>query len=208
MTSIKNWLAAFQRACSEGDGTAASALFASNGMWRDYLPFGWTLQTVEGNVAISKFINSNGERTGFREATFEGPVDDVDGFFHFRTNRGKGVGHIRLAQGKCYTLLTLLEDLSGIQTGKQPMASTPQDPYVLIVGGGQSGLGLKYRRTASGYYIYVGASQMIIDGQIKLKSGARTLLVHIGSVLSAFCGFFTNFEPKSDVGHRSRCKAP
>jgi putative flavoprotein involved in K+ transport len=34
-----------------------------------------------------------------------------------------------------------------------------------------SGLFLKYLRRGSGYYIHVGASQLIIDGRVKLKSG-------------------------------------
>ena len=36
-----------------------------------------------------------------------------------------------------------------------------------------TGLGLKYRRTASGYYIDVGASDMVMDGRIKLRSGVN-----------------------------------
>ena len=35
----------------------------------------------------------------------------------------------------------------------------------------ESGLFLKYLRRGSGYYIDVGASQLIIDGKIKLVSG-------------------------------------
>ncbi len=34
-----------------------------------------------------------------------------------------------------------------------------------------TGLGLKYRRTASGYYIDVGAAEMVADGRIGLRSG-------------------------------------
>ncbi|MCY3878222.1 MAG: NAD(P)/FAD-dependent oxidoreductase [Rhodobacteraceae bacterium] len=36
-----------------------------------------------------------------------------------------------------------------------------------------TGLGTKYRRTASGYYIDVGASEMVMDGRIGVKSGCR-----------------------------------
>jgi len=34
-----------------------------------------------------------------------------------------------------------------------------------------TGLGMKYRRTASGYYIDVGAAEMVMDGRIKIRSG-------------------------------------
>jgi putative flavoprotein involved in K+ transport len=36
-----------------------------------------------------------------------------------------------------------------------------------------TGLGLKYRRTASGYYIDVGASEMVMDGRISVRSGVN-----------------------------------
>ena len=41
----------------------------------------------------------------------------------------------------------------------------------LIIGDDESGLFMKYLRRGSGYYIDVGASQLIIDGKIKLASG-------------------------------------
>ena len=40
-------------------------------------------------------------------------------------------------------------------------------------GDDDSGLFMKYLRRGSGYYIDVGASQLIIDGKIKLKSGSE-----------------------------------
>jgi putative flavoprotein involved in K+ transport len=43
--------------------------------------------------------------------------------------------------------------------------------FMLDWGDDGSGLFMKYLRRGSGYYIDVGASQLIIDGKIKLKSG-------------------------------------
>src|SRR4029077_19315515 len=43
--------------------------------------------------------------------------------------------------------------------------------FKLDYGDDESGLFLKYLRRGSGYYIDVGASQLIIDGKIKLVSG-------------------------------------
>ena len=45
--------------------------------------------------------------------------------------------------------------------------------FLLDFGEDESGLVMKYMRRGSGYYIDVGASQMIIDGKIKLKSGVN-----------------------------------
>jgi putative flavoprotein involved in K+ transport len=46
-----------------------------------------------------------------------------------------------------------------------------------------SGLFMKYLRRGSGYYIDIGASQLIIDGEIKLKRGQVTEIVEDGLVL-------------------------
>ena len=43
--------------------------------------------------------------------------------------------------------------------------------FILDWGDDRSGLFMKYMRRGSGYYIDVGASQLIIDGKIKLKAG-------------------------------------
>jgi len=43
--------------------------------------------------------------------------------------------------------------------------------FLLDWGSDESGLFMKYLRRGSGYYIDVGASQLIIDGKIKLKAG-------------------------------------
>ena len=45
--------------------------------------------------------------------------------------------------------------------------------FMLDFGADDSGLFMKYLRRASGYYIDVGASQLIIDGKIKLESGSQ-----------------------------------
>ena len=45
--------------------------------------------------------------------------------------------------------------------------------FMLDFGADDSGLFMKYLRRASGYYIDVGASQLIIDGEIKLESGSQ-----------------------------------
>jgi putative flavoprotein involved in K+ transport len=50
-------------------------------------------------------------------------------------------------------------------------------------GDDKTGLFMKYLRRGSGYYIDIGASQLIIDGEIKLKRGQVTRLVPEGVVL-------------------------
>jgi len=45
--------------------------------------------------------------------------------------------------------------------------------FMLDFGEDESGLFMKYLRRGSGYYIDVGASQLIVDGKIKLKSNSQ-----------------------------------
>ena len=52
-------------------------------------------------------------------------------------------------------------------------------------GDDESGLFMKYLRRGSGYYIDVGASQLIIDGEIKLKRGQVTEIVEDGVILDS-----------------------
>jgi len=55
--------------------------------------------------------------------------------------------------------------------------------FMLDFGPDNSGLFMKYLRRASGYYIDVGASQLIIDGKIKLASGSEIDRLTDNSVL-------------------------
>lgn len=54
--------------------------------------------------------------------------------------------------------------------------------FKLDFGEDGSGLYMKYLRRGSGYYIDVGASQLIVDGEIKLKSGVEVERVNADSV--------------------------
>lgn len=54
--------------------------------------------------------------------------------------------------------------------------------FLLDFGEDGSGLFVKYLRRGSGYYIDVGASQLIIDGKIKLKSGVNVTGINENSI--------------------------
>ena len=57
--------------------------------------------------------------------------------------------------------------------------------FMLDFGEDGSGLFMKYLRRGSGYYIDVGASELVADGKIKLKSGAKIERIKEHSVLFA-----------------------
>lgn len=138
MIDPQTWLTQFARLCAAGHGKAIGEMFDKNGFWRDYLPFGWTLQTHEGREAIAAFGAAHGPEADFQDPVFEGGPEDTEGFFRFTTTDGPGRGYLRMNNVTCHTLFTQLDGL----THRLETQNTPSDPYVLVVGGGQGGLAL------------------------------------------------------------------
>ena len=46
MKHAAEWLSDFAEIVGTGNGKSISELFSKGGFWRDYLPFGWSLQTI------------------------------------------------------------------------------------------------------------------------------------------------------------------
>ena len=145
---ISSWLSAFETALGNKNASAVANLFVEDGYWRDYLPFGWDLQTIEGRSAIVDFAqNTPSEARDFRH---EGDTQSQEGFFTFETQDGLARGYIRLKDGLCHTLFTMLTDFH-----QHPKTSSELD--VLVVGGGQCGLALGAQLSA------LGVSYLIVD---------------------------------------------
>jgi putative flavoprotein involved in K+ transport len=107
--------------------------------------------------------------TGGEEPADAGGV--LEAWIDFETAVGRGHGHLRLRDGQCWTLLTTLYELKGYEEAngpRRPMGAehganrdrttwleereheagelgVTEQPYVLIVGGGQAGIGLAAR---------------------------------------------------------------
>ena len=136
MTTSQSWLDQFAKIVQSANPDAIGNLFDAQGFWRDYLPFGWTLQTLEGRQMIGNFGAKTGPKAQFSAPKFEGASEDQEGFFTFHTKDGRGRGYIRLDDGRCKTLFTMLDTIA-----KTPSAHS-ENPFVLVVGGGQGGLAL------------------------------------------------------------------
>ena len=112
--------------------------------------------------------------TGWMVTAGEEPAETdgiTEAWIDFETSAGRGHGHLRLRGGRCWTLLTTLYELKGYEEPKglrRPMGAehgvhrdrttwledredetqklgVTEQPYVLIVGGGQAGIGLAAR---------------------------------------------------------------
>jgi cation diffusion facilitator CzcD-associated flavoprotein CzcO len=126
---VETWLASFWRALGEDDERALTALFPSDGYWRDVLALTWGINTVSGADAIAGALKASGagptafrlasQRTAPRHVTRAG-TRAIEAFFTFETREGRGSGIVRLAPDtadgnalKCWTLLTALDELKG-----------------------------------------------------------------------------------------------
>ena len=169
------WFADFQSALEGQDIDAAMALFDADSYWRDLVAFTWNICTQEGPDAIRAMLQAR--LADVKPTTFavEGQATEADGvidaWFTFETAVARGRGHLRLKNGKAWTLLTTMTELKGFEErkgahrikgaehGVHPGRKTwledrehelatlgiTEQPYVLVVGGGQGGIALGAR---------------------------------------------------------------
>jgi putative flavoprotein involved in K+ transport len=173
---VDRWLSRFERALAAGDSAAAAALFAPESFWRDLVAFTWNLKTVEGRAGVEDLLDHTLAHVRPRGWHVTEPPVAADGvteaWLAFKTEAGRGTGHLRLKEGLAWTLLTTLAELRGheepsgsglrprgVEHGADPERETwleqrereaaelghETQPYVLIVGGGQGGIALGAR---------------------------------------------------------------
>ena len=171
----RDWLARLETALAGQDIPAAKALFGARCFWRDMLAFTWNIRTCEGTDEIAAMLAATLARTAPRGFAVAGPTTETDGVIEtaitFETAQGRGRGHLRLKDGRGFTLLTTLASLHGheekrgrtretgvvhgIERGRRTWLERRQDeerelgttrqPFCVIVGGGQGGMALAAR---------------------------------------------------------------
>jgi putative flavoprotein involved in K+ transport len=172
---VDAWLADFEAALAARDINRVVGKFAVDSFWRDLIAFTWNIRTVEGRDEIADMLTARLDDTdpaGFR--TREAPTQDGDvtsAFIEFETAVGRGVGHLRLKGDQAWTLLTVMQELKEHEERKGPTrvfgavhGSDPdtrswaekrldeelalgyrEQPFVVVVGGGQGGIALGAR---------------------------------------------------------------
>jgi putative flavoprotein involved in K+ transport len=175
-TEVEQWLGRFEEALAAGDAEAAAELFGDEGFWRDLVAFTWNLKTVEGPDQVRDMLEHTLGHTKPRNWQTAEPPAEAEGvteaWLEFETEAGRGRGHLRLKDGKAWTLLTTLFELKGHEepagfdrpmgaqhgadrNGRRTWLEQRQEeaeqlgyetqPEVLIVGGGQGGIALGAR---------------------------------------------------------------
>jgi len=172
---VARWLAAFDGALSRHDIPAATALFADECYWRDFISFTWNIATQEGREAIGRMLAASLARVRPGSWRIEGAAKSSGGiaeaWFTFETAIARGKGYLRLKGDECWTLLTVMRELKGFEekrgetralgtqhgvvtnrrswleakTQEESELGYRTQPYCIIVGGGQGGMGLGAR---------------------------------------------------------------
>lgn len=169
------WLNTLEKLLVENDVNAASELFQKDCYWRDLVAFTWNIKTCEGQTQIADMLSSvlshvhpyNWKRDG--EPTVKDGI--IECWITFETRVAQGHGQVRLIDGKCWTLLTTMNELKGheekkgqnrdigaihgtqkgrkswqeLKTEKETRLGYEDQPYCVIVGGGQGGIALGAR---------------------------------------------------------------
>ena len=111
-TAVANWL-------DRDDLTGAVDMFDEDSYWRDLVSLTWNIVTLERRDGIKAMLEATAPRAKPSRWQFEGEatLDDgvVEGWFTFETVVSRGKGHIRLKDGKCWTLLTTMVELKGFE---------------------------------------------------------------------------------------------
>jgi putative flavoprotein involved in K+ transport len=169
------WFTDFESALKARDVNSALALFGPECYWRDLVSFTWNICTQESAAAIGAMLNERLAEVDPRHFAVEGLPTEADGvidaWFTFETAVARGRGHLRLKEGKAWTLLTTMTELKGHEEHKgsrrrmgaehgvhpgrktwleereheQQTLGYTEQPYVLIIGGGQGGIALGAR---------------------------------------------------------------
>ena len=170
-----SWLNDFDKALKSENAGAVTELFDEDCYWRDLVSFTWNIKTMEGKAQIADMLNATltmakpSDWKLAEEAT--GDEAMTEAWMTFETSVSGGKGHLRLKNGKCWTLLTTMVELKGHEErrgtarikgvehgalkGRENWTEAREreakelgykkQPYCVIIGGGQGGIGLGAR---------------------------------------------------------------
>lgn len=172
---VTQWLSRLDSSIKQPRWSAISELFCDECYWRDLISFTWNIKTLEGPDEIRDMLAATADSLMPDCWQIEGEATEKDGltsaWFTFETAVARGKGYLRLKQDRCWTLLTTMTELKGFEEKRGPtremgvqhgavkdrqtwldrrqreereLGETTQ-PYCVIVGGGQGGIGLAAR---------------------------------------------------------------
>ena len=174
---VSDLLDALDQALSAGEVDRAVDLFQTDCYWRDLVTFTWNIKTMEGQEQIrdmlkARLADTRPSNWKIAEGEDASEADGItESWIQFETAVARGFGHLRLKDGRIWTLLTTMSELKGHEEPlgfDRPMGAkhgaerdrktwkedreaeaaelgTSRQPYCVIVGGGQGGIALAAR---------------------------------------------------------------
>ena len=119
---LSDWLSHFQTALDQSDFSGAISLFHEECYWRDLVAFTWNIKTAEGKEHVQAMLAATVPQAQPGQWQLEEAVSVdhgvVGGWFSFETAVARGRGHLRLKDGKCWTLFTAMSELKGFEEKK------------------------------------------------------------------------------------------
>jgi len=172
--TASEWLGRFGDALASGEVDRVTGLFGDECYWRDLISMTWNIHTSEGRGQIGDMLTGIGPGAWPTDvvATSESETDGVhEAWFTFGNATVIGKGLVRVRDGLAWTLLTSAQSLKdhpepsgtrrprgaehGVNVSTENWLDKRQqevesfgvdaEPYVLVVGGGQGGIGLAAR---------------------------------------------------------------
>jgi putative flavoprotein involved in K+ transport len=173
---LAGWIADFAARLAARDTHGAAALFHQDGHWRDMLAFSWSIVTLDGPEPIARMLGECLDRIAPRDIRLDpGSATETDGvtegWFRFETSTASARGHVRLRDGKAWTVFTVALGLTGHEerigtrreagvehgairgrrhwperrAAERAALGTTRQPYCVVIGAGQGGLALGAR---------------------------------------------------------------
>ena len=106
---VSEWLSDLGTALDRADFDAAVQMFEEDSYWRDLVSLTWNIKTLEGKENIKAMLEATVPDAKPGQWRIEGDATSDNGlinsWFTFETAVSRGKGHIRLKDGKCWTLL-------------------------------------------------------------------------------------------------------
>ena len=174
---MSDLLNALDKALSAGEVERAVDLFQTDCYWRDLVTFTWNIKTMEGKEQVRDMLTArlaDTKPSNWKIADGEDASETdgiIESWIKFETEVARGFGHMRLKDGRIWTLLTTMSELKGHEEPlgfDRPMGAKhgaernrktwkeereaeaaelgySRQPYCVIVGGGQGGIALGAR---------------------------------------------------------------
>jgi putative flavoprotein involved in K+ transport len=205
-SQAKEWLEKFGAALEESRVGDAAAMFGEESYWRDLISFTWNIKTLEGRGEIAAMLAATLPNIRPSRWRIEGEAwtahGMIEAWFTFETGVARGQGHLRLKGEECWTLLTTMVELKGHEEKKdaarikgvehglvkgrknwlerkgeeEEALGISEQPYCLIIGGGQGGIALGARLKR------LGVSTIIVEKRAKAgdswRARYKSLVLH------------------------------